>query len=174
MTRKEMMKRFREHMSEHHPVKGKYRGGIFVTGDASFLAAGGEFTSGTDRDASHAAEDAPSNPTIRGGRGRPRQKQTLGQGARSKQSSTEDTVAAKGVKCPACEQCHRLEDCYYVYPGKAPQWFTPQAGVTAMVNYRLEHDTDVQEQLRGQKRARTRTPIIKQSQSYTPKASSVE
>jgi hypothetical protein len=43
-----------------------------------------------------------------------------------------------------------------------------------MVNYRLEHDTDVQEQLRGQKRARTRTPIIKQSQSYTPEAPSVE
>jgi hypothetical protein len=174
MTRKEMMKRFREHMSEHHPVKGKYRGGAFVTGDASFLAAGGESTPGTDRDASHAAEDAPSNPTIRGGRGRPRQKRTLGQGARSKQSLTEDTAAAEGVKCPACEQRHRLEDCYYVYPGKAPQWFTPRAGVTAMVNYRLEHDTDVQEQLRGQKRARTRTPIIKQSQSYTPEAPSIE
>jgi hypothetical protein len=174
MTRKEMMKRFREHMSKYHPVKGKYRGGAFVTGDASFLAAGGESTPGTDRDASHAAEDAPSNPTIRGGRGRPRQKRTLGQGARSKQSSTEDTAAAEGVKCPACEQRHRLEDCYYVYPGKAPQWFTPQAGVTAMVKYRLEHDTDVQEQLRGQKRAHTRTPIIKQSQSYTPEAPSVE
>jgi len=174
MTRKEMMKRFREHMSEHHPIKGKYRGGAFVTGDASFLAAGGESTPGTDRDASHAAEDAPSNPTTRGGRGRPRQKRALGQGARSKQSSTEDTAAAEGVKCPACEQRHRLEDCYYVDPGKAPQWFTPRAGVTAMVKYRLEHDTDVQEQLRNQKRARTRTPIIKQSQSYTPEAPSIE
>jgi hypothetical protein len=125
MTCKEMMKRFQEHMSEHHPVKGKYWGGAFVTGDTSFLAAGGESTSGTDRDASHAAEDAPSNPTIRSGQGRPQQKRTLGQGARSKQSSTEDTAAAEGVKCSACEQRHRLEDCYYVYPGKAPQWFTP-------------------------------------------------
>jgi hypothetical protein len=60
MTCKEMMKRFREHMGEHHPTKGKQRGGAFVAGDASFLAAGGASTAGTDRDASHAAEDAPS------------------------------------------------------------------------------------------------------------------
>jgi hypothetical protein len=26
-------------MSEHHPTKGKHRGGAFVAGDASFLAA---------------------------------------------------------------------------------------------------------------------------------------
>jgi hypothetical protein len=174
MTRKEMMKRFRDHMSEHHPTKGKHRGGAFVAGDASFLAAGGASTPGTDRDASHAAEDAPSNPINQGGRGRPQNKRTLVQRATSKQSSTEDTAAAGGVKCPACEQRHRLENCFYVHPGKAPQWFMPRAGVTAMVKYRLEHDTDVQEQLREQKRARTRTPTIKQSQLHTPEASSAE
>jgi hypothetical protein len=71
MTCKEMMKRFQEHMSEHYPIKGKYWGGAFVTDDASFLAADGNSILGTDRDASHAAKDAPSTLTIHGRRGRP-------------------------------------------------------------------------------------------------------
>ncbi|KAL5372452.1 hypothetical protein PMIN06_012139 [Paraphaeosphaeria minitans] len=51
MTRKEMMKRFREHMSKYHPTKGKQQRGAFAAGNTSFLAAGGESTPGTDRDA---------------------------------------------------------------------------------------------------------------------------
>jgi hypothetical protein len=102
-------------------------------GNTSFLAAGSVSTPGTDRDASHAAEDVPSDLTNQGRQGRPWQKRALGQVARSKQSSTEDMAAAEGVKCLAREQRHRLENCYYVYLEKAPQWFTPRAGVTAMV-----------------------------------------
>lgn len=161
ITRKDMMKRFREHMAKYHPIKGKQRGGAFVAGNKSTLAAGGESTPGTDRDASHAAEDASSTPTIQGSRGRPRQKRTFGQSTISKQSSTEDTAAAGGGKCPACEQRHELENCYYVHTKNAPEWFTPRAGIAAMVRHRLENDTSLQEQLQGLKRSRTNTPKIK-------------
>lgn len=161
ITRKDMMKRFREHMTKYHPLKGKQRGGAFVAGNKSTLAGGGESTPGTERDASHAAEDASSTPTTQGSRGRPRQKRTFGQSTISKQSSTEDTAAARGVKCPACEQRHELENCYYVHIKNAPEWFTPRAGIAAMVRHRLENDTSLQEQLQGLKRSRTNTPKIK-------------
>lgn len=168
MTRKDMMKRFREHMSKYHPTKGKYQRGAFGTGNTLFLAAGGESTPGMDRDASAIADSASSTPTTQGSRGRPRQKRTIGQSTTSKQSLTGDTAAAGGAKCPACEQRHRLEDCYYVYKDKAPEWFTPRSGIAAMVRHRMEHDTDLQEQLRSGKRARTKTPNIKTSMSQTP------
>lgn len=172
MTRKEMMKRFRDHMSDHHPTKGKLRGGAFAAGDVSFLAGGESDHSTNDRDASHAAESAHHLTTNRSRRGRPRYQRPFGHQATSKQSSTEDTAAAEGVKCPACEQRHKLEDCYYAYPENAPQWFTPRSGIAAMVRYRLEHDTNVQGQIRGRKRSRTRTPTIKQQN--TPEASSAD
>ena len=168
ITRKDMMKRFREHMTKYHPVKGKQRGGAFVAGNESAFAAGGASTPGTDRDASHAAEVASSTPTIKGSRGRPRQKRTIGHSTTSKQSSIEDTAAAGGVKCPACEQRHGLDNCYYVHIDRAPDWFTPRAGIAAMVRHRLENDNDLQELLRGSKRARTKIPNMKISNSQTP------
>jgi hypothetical protein len=63
-----MMKRFREHMSVHHPLRlGKHRAGAFATADdASFLAEGGATTQGSKRDASTAAKSAPSTNRIRG------------------------------------------------------------------------------------------------------------
>ena len=171
MTRKDMMKRFREHMSKYHPTKGKQQRGAFVAGNTSFLAAGGESTPGMDRDALAIADSASSTPTTQGSRGRPRQKRTIGQSTTSRQSLTRDTAAAEGVKCPACEQRHRLDDCYYVFNDKAPEWFTPRSGIAAMVRHRIEHDTDLQEQLRSGKRARTKTPNIKMSMSQTPEMS---
>ena len=154
MTRKEMMKRFREHMSMNHPIKGRQQRAAFAAGDASFLAAGGASTPGTDRDASRAADNASSTLPSQGSRGRPRNKRSFGQATISKQSSKGDTAAARGSNCPACEQRHGLENCYYVYKDKAPQWFVPRSGIAAMVSWRLEHDTDLQELLRGEKRYR--------------------
>lgn len=111
MTRRHMMKRFREHMSDHYPVKGRQQRGAFAASEASFLAAGGASTPGADRDASRAADNASSTPTTQGSRGRPRNKRSIGQGTTSKQSSKEDTAAAGGPNCPACEQrhCHERE-----------------------------------------------------------------
>jgi hypothetical protein len=135
MTRKEMMKRFREHMSKYHPTKGRQQKGAFAAGNVSSLAAGGESTPGTDRDASHVADGALSTPTTLGSRGRPRQKRNIGQRTISKQSLTEDTAAAEGRKCPACEQRHGLENCYYVHNENTPEWFAPRPGIAAMVKH---------------------------------------
>lgn len=154
MTRKEMMKRFREHMSMNHPIRGRQQRAAFAAGDASFLAAGGASTPGTDRDASRVADSASSTSTTQGSRGRPRNKRSIGQATTSKQSSKGDTAAAEGSNCPACEQRHGLDNCYYVYKEKAPQWFVPRSGIAAMVSWRLEHDTDLQGLLRGEKRFR--------------------
>ena len=161
MNRKEMMKRFREHMVILHPLKGKQQKGAFAAAGPS-LAAGGESTPGTDRDASHAAEVAPSK------RGRPRQKRPFGQRATSEQSLKEDTTAVGDLKCPACEQRHSLQDCFYAFPSQAPDWFTPRPGFSAMVNYRMQNDPELQESLRRAKRPRTLTPRIKQSHTPTP------
>ncbi len=42
-------------MSKYHPTRGRQQKGAFAAGNASSLAASGESTQGTDRDASHAA-----------------------------------------------------------------------------------------------------------------------
>jgi len=164
-----MMKRFREHMALLHPIKGKQQRGAFAAAGPS-LAAGGASTPGTDRDASHAAEVAPStheqqtwttnNQRVRG---RPREKRSFGQSATSKQSSTNDTAAAGGLKCPACEQRHSLKDCFYTFPEHTPEWFHPRSGFTAMVNYRIQNDSNLQEEMRKVKRLRSQTPRSKQS-----------
>jgi hypothetical protein len=154
MTRRQMMKRFREHMSDHYPVKGKQQRAAFAASGVSFPADGGESTQGAERDASRAADDASSASTTQGGRGRPQKKRNFGQTTTSKQSSTEDTAAAGGKVCPACGQRHRLDKCYYVYKDKAPEWFVPRSGTTMMVSWRLEHDADLQELIRGEKRSR--------------------
>ena len=154
MTRRQMMKRFREHMSDHYPAKGKQQRAAFAASGVSFPADGGESTQGTQRDASRAADNASSASTTQGGRGRPCNKRNIGQTTTSKQSSTGDTAAAGGKDCPACGQRHRLDKCYYVYKDKAPEWFVPRSGITMMVSWRLEHDADLQELIRGEKRSR--------------------
>ena len=163
------MKRFREHMALLHPIKGKQQRGAFAAAGPS-LAAGGASTPGTDRDASHAAEDAPSTHELQTwttnyqrGRGRPREKRSFGQRATSKQSSTDDTTAVGGLKCPACEMRHSLKDCFYAFPEHTPEWFHPRPGFTAMVNYRIQNDSNLQEEMRKVKRLRSQTPRSKQS-----------
>ena len=139
-----------------YPIKGKQQRGTFAAGsekDHSTMALpSAGFIPGTDRDASQNADDVNS-------RGRPRQKRKLVQKTLSKQSSKEDMVATKGrKKCPACEQCHMLKDCYYAFPEQAPDWFIPKSGYTAMVKHKVQHDPDFQEQLRKQKRLRSLYP----------------
>jgi len=173
INRKEMMKRFREHMALLHPIKGKPQRGAFAAAGPS-LAAGGASTPGTDRDASHAAEDAPSiheqqtwTTNNQRGRGRPRQKRSFGQSATSKQSSIDDTAAVGGLKCPACEMRHSLKDCFYAFPEHTPEWFNPRPGFTAMVNYRIQNDSHLQEEMRKVKRLRSQIPRTKLSYTQT-------
>lgn len=89
------------------PIKG--------TAAGSALAEGGESTQTTDRDASLVEEVASFKP-----QGRPRKQQSVGQGTRTKRSAitNDDPAAAGGLGCPACEQRHSLQDCFYVFPEK--------------------------------------------------------
>jgi hypothetical protein len=176
MNRKRMMKLFREFMGLHYPSRGKPKS-AFAVGDS--YAASGESDSNTQRDASSVETRAPSNNNNQGrGNPRPSNKRKMdGQSTKTKQFPERNTATAGDI-CPACEQRHKISDCYYVNTAKAPEWFKPNRGVTKLVQYKLEHDTDlqriVQETNLGTKRprlttaSRSITPHIKTSQTPDP------
>ena len=177
MTRKEMMKRFRETMSDDYPKKTTHHRGAFAVGgeehshDRSSFAAGGESTPGSnERDASHAAKSAPSAPSNDSTRGsrKNKQRQSTGQRASSKRPRSE-SVHTDGAKCPACNGPHPLSRCFYINKDQAPEWFKPRREMEVMVSKLLDLDLDLQAQVRALKRTRTQTPAIKVSQ--TPEAS---
>lgn len=163
MTRKEMMKRFREHMmTNHSSTKGKQKA-AFVTTDVSggdpygsFLADSGESTQGNDRDASH-AEHAPS-------KGRPNLKRKRATTQGTSRPSTDEP----NTTCPACTLGHALSDCYYIHPEQAPERWKPRPAISQLIELKRKHDSTFQGLMRGQSRSRTQTPHIKQSHMPTP------
>lgn len=175
MNRKRMMKLFRDYMSLHYPSRGKPKS-AFAVGD--LYTASGESDSNTQRDASSVESRAPSNTNNQQGWGNPRRsnkRKMDGQSTRTKQFPERNTATAGDI-CPACEQRHKISDCYYVDTAQAPEWFKPNRGVTKLVQYKLEHDTSlqqlVQEMSQRTKRprltttsSRSSTPYIKTSQT---------
>jgi hypothetical protein len=164
MSRKEMMKRFREHMMTYHPLRSGRHKAAFVSDDASYLAEGGATTQSNDRDASH-AESAPSK-----NRGRPRnQRQTGKNNARNKRPSDHEPAVTGGAKCPACGQRHSIRDCYYVNQNKAPEWWKPNETISELIEFKRKNDATFQGLIRGQSRPRSQTPnTIAFKQSHTP------
>jgi hypothetical protein len=169
MNRKRMMKLFRDYMSLHYPSRGKLKS-AFAVGEASY-AASGEPDSDTQRDASSVESRAPSNNnTSNQGRGNSRlanKRKMDGQSTRTKQFPERNTAKAGDI-CPACEQRHKISDCYYVDTAKAPEWFKPNHGVTRLVQYKLEHDTDLQRAIQGINYGPKRPRLITASRSITP------
>jgi hypothetical protein len=163
MNRKEMIQRFREHMMTNHPLRsGKHK--TFVSDDASFLAEGGASTQGNDEDA-HPAESASSKQN----RGRPRNQRTAGRKTTTlKRPADPEPATTGGAKCPACGQRHSVRDCYYVNPDKAPGWWKPNETISELIRFKREKDATFQGLIRGQSRARSRTPTVKQSHTPTP------
>jgi len=160
ITRKDTMKLFREHMALQHPIKGKQKGAFAAA--ESFLAEGSASTPATDRDASLVVERAPN-------RGRPRKQRLVGQEHQTTSKRSAITVgpaAAGGLKCPACELRHNLQDCFYVFPENQPEWFKPRPGIMTLMKYRLENDVELQASLRAIKRVKS--PTFKQSHTPTP------
>ena len=143
VTRKSMMKLFREYMLLQHPIKGKQRG-AFAAVDRSFLAVGGESTQAADEDAHLAEERAPSRPC----------KRTRGKDSVTKQLPINRRPAAAGGKCPACAQPHALQDCFYANPEKAPEWFKPRPTIADLINFKMEHNPDLQAAVRALKQPR--------------------
>ena len=166
ITRKEMMKRFREHMSLHHPLKTVNKKQAFCAGadESSFLAAGGATTQGSQRDASAATESAPSKPH---GRTHGGKRQGYQSSSRSIKRSSEHEASQPGRKCPACEQAHGIKDCWYINDDQAPEWWQANAIMRTLVEYKRKHDPILQGALRGTSRTKSRTPKIK-GESQTP------
>jgi hypothetical protein len=162
MTRKEMMKRFREHMMLSHPLKSVNKKQAFFAGadeDSSFLTADGATIQGTQKDASAATERAPF-----------KQRNPKGKGKAVKRALEHEG----GKKCLACDGLHELKTCFYLNPKDAPEWFKPSPLVQELVRLRREHEPSVQAALRGQSRSRSSTPHFTKSHSSTPQVQEVE
>lgn len=159
ITRKEMMKRFREHLMVNHPLKsGKNRAAFAVDDTSLDLPASGNTTQGRTRDASPAEYDPlpnrgrlQSNPN----RGRPRYKNQPSRNGDDTQS-TRQTAAEE--KCPACGKFHNLRKCYYINPDIAPPRWNPNKTLQELINYKRKNDTTFQGLIRGQSKLRFRSP----------------
>ena len=72
-------------------------------------------------------------------------------------------------KCEACDMRHALKDCWYAHPGNAPTWWRPQEDRMDQVRSRIDNSPSMQETIRSAKRpARSKTPLMKKSQTATP------
>jgi hypothetical protein len=168
MSRKEMMKRFREHMMTNHPLRSGKHKAAFVADEASFLA-GGESNQSIEGDAQH-AESAPSK-----NRGRPRNQRTNGYNkASSKRPSDYEPARAGGAKCPACGQRHSVQDCYYINPNQAPEWWKPNEAIMTLIDFKRKHDATFQGLLRGQSRLRSSSTPVITKKSHTPTPEVIE
>lgn len=166
MTRKEMMKRFREAMALNHPASQK---SAFVT-DASLLRDE-EITSTHEGDAFHA--EAVNSSRKRGRSELPRGGPKGGKkpppySTPVKAGGRLNSVKADGRKCNACSMNHTLNECFYLHPELAPEWWKPSTRIEELVKLKLEYDLDFQGLLRGQSRPRSKTPAMKQSHTPTP------
>jgi hypothetical protein len=103
------MKRFREYIMTTHPLRPKHRA-AFVVDEASYLANGGATTQGIEKDASIAENALSKRDNTRNHSKNPRKR------AR--------THAPQTAKCPAYEQRHGINDCWYINTEQAPKWWT--------------------------------------------------
>lgn len=131
-----MIRQFRDYASLLHPIKHKAPKAAFVPGGPQL----------NGEDADNATKKAP------GKRGRGKSRKTPGSGK-------------DGKRCKVCDQQHELKDCWYAFPNNAPVWWKPRETLRAMAQHRIDSDPDLDEEIRGTKRAKTRTPQIKKSQS---------
>jgi hypothetical protein len=166
MERRQMMKLFRDHMSLAHPTQGKLKS-AFMTGEGAYAASGAS-DSNTQENALGVQIRAPST--------KPNKRKMNAPGNKSKQFHKRNIVEAGDV-CPACEQRHDINNCFYVNQNlETPEWFRPNKHIEKLVHYKLQNDLDlpraVQEVTQGAKRprlmtsSRSITPHIKIS--YTP------
>ena len=90
----------------------------------------------------------------------------------------DDVVPSSDRSCGACSLNHPLANCYYVFPEKAPQWFTENPEIRSSVDSQLETDVALRDEVRRlkTKRARSNTPNRSNSsnKSNTPNRSSKE
>jgi hypothetical protein len=93
------MKRFREYIMTTHLLRPKHRA-AFVVDEALYLADGSATTQGIKKDASIVENALSKRDNTRNYSKNPRKR------AR--------TYALQTAKCPACEQRHGINDCWYI------------------------------------------------------------
>ncbi|KAF9730182.1 gag protein [Paraphaeosphaeria minitans] len=166
MERRQMMKLFREHMSLAHPTRGKSRS-AFMTGEAAH-AASGESDSNTQGDASSVQIRAPSTNPSQGNQRQSNKRRMNAPNNKSKQSQKRDTAEAEDI-CPACDQRHDISTCYYVNPNlETPEWFKPNKHIVKLVQYKLQHDPDLQKAVQEMNLGSKRPRLTTASRSITP------
>jgi hypothetical protein len=179
MSRREMVKRFREHMNVHHPLRPGKAASYVAADDASFLAESGASTQGQDRDAYQVSNASSSMARTRG---RPRQKhsgnanknpQQTGLPTSRKRGSEEGSAAA-GRKCPACGMLHSVTVCWYLHEDQAPEMWYPNEVIKDLIEFKRKNDASFQGLLRGQSRSKLATPTIRKPYSSTPAIQELE
>ncbi|KAG6164091.1 hypothetical protein E4U27_000266 [Claviceps purpurea] len=141
MDRREMMKRFRGHMTRYYPLDKKSRAGVFVTADdQSILADGGASTQSRKRDASASTNSAPVPK-------RPKRKNDVKATAGRKSTAITKSTTRENVRCPACSYHHELKNCFYVNKERAPEWFRFDESLSSFIEKRKEVDTDFRQLL---------------------------
>jgi len=180
LTRKDMMRRFREYMTLNHPSKAVKRNrAAFVSDESSYLVGSGKPHADAQRSEiapgeagkTHAdarrSEIAPGVEATNKKRGRNRRQIDEG-GRQPKRAATPRNPVESGRgRCVACGMPHNSSDCFYLEPANAPEWWRPNPQIEELVRYKRDHDKDLQRALR-QSGSRSRTPYIKTSQSNTP------
>ncbi|KAG6052459.1 hypothetical protein E4U33_000528 [Claviceps sp. LM78 group G4] len=140
MSRQEMIRRFREHMTIYEPtMPSKLRAGAFITADDVNLAEGGIAIQSSKWNASSAA-DSVAKSTKR----KSALQSTKNKGGASKKQKIEHDG------CPACQQHHELRKCFYIHPDKAPKWFQPRQFTLDNIEHLRQTDTTFQELLKEQ------------------------
>ena len=89
-------------------------------------------------------------------------------GNKSKQFQKGNTAEAGDI-CPACEQRHDISSCYYVNSGlETLDWFKPTQHIAKSVQYKLQHDADLQRIVQETNLATKRPRLTTALRSVTP------
>ncbi|KAG6227167.1 hypothetical protein E4U26_001871 [Claviceps purpurea] len=137
MSRKEMVRRFREHMKVQCSLdSGKPRAG------ASAIADDG--AAGNKRNVASATDNAPPAK---------RNKQRNAPPSSSRQASSNKRQRGRepanaGERCPACGERHGIKGCYYIHKELAPRWWKPKRSTQSLIELRSKNDTAFQALLR--------------------------
>jgi hypothetical protein len=176
LTREEIMEDWRNFMENHHPVKTNTKSAFAAAGDLSINAIEGDAfhvensSSVYPQDRLGKSSSKPGQGTATLNPGQKRQgkivsrKQTPGKIVSQKRSFT----APPSTECSACSMRHNLQDCYYLFPDLAPDSWAPRESLKKMIQVNIDHNPEIQEQIRAAKRIRSNTTHIKKSQSAAP------
>ncbi|RHZ67143.1 uncharacterized protein CDV56_107613 [Aspergillus thermomutatus] len=83
----------------------------------------------------------------------PEKKKKTGKQNRKRGHSRTISLATATGRCRACNQGHDLHACYYIFPGKAPDWFRPRSDIKERVEEKLRKDDSLAEEINWLKKS---------------------